>query len=142
MRDLFVAEPPAMYQTRPPIVTDCSVLAAILFGEPERDVAAQRLSGRSLHAPSLLDYEIANVAIKKHQRGWNAEAIRHALASYPQQTITLHRVDIASQCALAEAFGLSAHDAAYLWLAGALHAPLATFDRKLGQAAQRHLGTA
>ena len=35
---------------------------------------------------------------------------------------------------------LSAYDAAYLWLAAELKAPLATFDAKLGKAAQRHLG--
>jgi len=41
---------------------------------------------------------------------------------------------------LAMRYELSAYDAAYLWLAGVLGAPLATFDRKLGQAAGRHLG--
>ena len=37
-------------------------------------------------------------------------------------------------------YGLSAYDAAYLWLAAQLKAPLATFNRKLGEAAQAHLG--
>lgn len=139
MRALIVAEPPAAYRVLPPIVADCSVVAAMLFQEPERDVALQRLSGRALHAPSLLDHEFANVALKKRQRGWNLDAIRGALESYPQQPITLHRVDLAGQCGLAETYGLTAYDAAYLWLAAELKAPLATFDRRLGDAARRHL---
>ena len=42
--------------------------------------------------------------------------------------------------AMARRYGLSAYDAAYLWLASQLKAPLATFDRKLGEAARQHLG--
>jgi predicted nucleic acid-binding protein len=34
---------------------------------------------------------------------------------------------------------LSAYDAAYLWLAVELKAPLATFDTRLGNAARSHL---
>ncbi len=37
-------------------------------------------------------------------------------------------------------YQLSAYDAAYLWLAAELKAPLATFDAKLAAAAQAHLG--
>ena len=38
-------------------------------------------------------------------------------------------------------YELSAYDAAYLWLAAELRAPLATFDRRLAEATQAHLGT-
>ena len=31
---VFVAEPPAAYRLRPPLVVDCSLLAAVLFDEP------------------------------------------------------------------------------------------------------------
>ena len=40
---------------------------------------------------------------------------------------------------LALRYDLSTYDAAYLWLAAGLKAPLATLDRRLGEAAQRHL---
>ena len=53
----------------------------------------------------------------------------------------LHRVDIAAQVALAQRYGLSAYDAAYLWLAAELKAPLATYDQKLGAAARLHLAS-
>ena len=138
---LIVAEPPAGYLARPALVVDCSVLAAVLFEEPSRDEAAQRLAGRTLHAPTLIDHEIASVALKKHAQGWPAESIALALGDYAEQALELHRSDVAAQCELAHRYGLSAYDAAYLWLAAQLKAPLATFDRKLGEAAQRQLAT-
>lgn len=139
-RKLYLAEPPAAYLARPPMVVDCSVLAAVLFEEPSRDEAVQRLSRRTLHAPTLIDHEIASVALKKHLQGWPAESIALALGDYAEQAIELHRTDVAAQCELAQRYDLSAYDAAYLWLAAAMKAPLATFDRRLGEAAQRHLG--
>ena len=138
---LFLAEPPAVYAVRPPLVVDCSVLSAVLFEEPMRDDALRQVAGRTLHAPTLLDHEIANVAIRKQRHGWPADSIDLALSDYAQQEIALHRVDIAAQLALAQRYSLSAHDAAYLWLAAELKAPLATFDEKLGTAVQQHFST-
>ena len=138
---LYVAEPPAAYLARPALVVDCSVLAAVLFEEPARDQALARLAGRSLHVPTLIDHEIASVALKKHQQGWPAESITLALADFAEQALELHRSDVSAQCEIAQRYGLSAYDAAYLWLAADMKAPLATFDRKLGEAAQRHLAS-
>jgi predicted nucleic acid-binding protein len=137
---LYVAEPPASFMVRPPLVVDCSVLSAVLFEEPMRDEALRQMAGRTMHAPSLLDHEIANVATKKMCQKWPADSVDMALADYAEQDIALHRVDVAQQVALALRYGLSAYDAAYLWLAAELKAPLATFDRKLGTAATQHLG--
>ena len=64
-RELFVAEPVKTYHTLPPIVVDCSLLAAILFNEPSQGEALKLLSGKSLHAPNLIDHEIISVAVKK-----------------------------------------------------------------------------
>ena len=41
--------------------------------------------------------------------------------------------------ALAQRYKLTAYDAAYLWLAERLEAPLATFDAALARAAREHL---
>jgi predicted nucleic acid-binding protein len=136
---LILAEPPAIYLTRPPLVLDCSVLCAVLFDEATRDEALRHLSGKDLHAPTLLDHEVANVAVRKQRQNLPAESIAMALADYADQPISLHRTDITAQVALARQYGLSGYDAAYLWLAAELKAPLATFDVKLGQAALQHL---
>lgn len=138
---LHVAEPPAAYRARAPMVVDCSALSAILFDEAERDDALARLGGHSLHAPNLLDHEIVSVALKKQRLHWPAESIALALADYAgmAEEIERHAVDAAAQYALALRYGLSAHDAADLWLAVELHAPLATFDARLAAAAQAHL---
>jgi predicted nucleic acid-binding protein len=95
--------------------------------------------GRTLHAPTLLDSEIANVAVKKTRGGSAQGMVGDALAQYAQQAIELHRPDVQAQYALAMRYRLSAYDAAYLWLAGALQAPLATFDAKLAGAARDYL---
>ena len=65
MRTLFVAEPPLSSSRRPRLVIDANVLAAVLFAEPNRDEAEAQMRGRTLCAPALLDYELANVALNK-----------------------------------------------------------------------------
>jgi predicted nucleic acid-binding protein len=54
-------------------------------------------------------------------------------------SIEIVEVDYADTLRLAEAFGLSSYDAAYLWLAQTLSADLVTLDRRLQAAgAVRH----
>jgi predicted nucleic acid-binding protein len=137
---LYVAEPPSAYRVVPPLVADCNMLGALLFQEAERDEAEARIAGRELNAPTLLDYELANVALKKARQGGAALAA-DGLARYATLPLRLHGIDVAAVFALAGRYTLSAYDAAYLWLAAELKAPLATFDRRLGVAAQRHLST-
>lgn len=140
-RKLYVAEPPAAYRIAPPAVIDCSVLSAVLFEEPLRDEAVRQLAGRAMHAPTLLDHEIVSVALSKQARGWPRDSIELALQDYLVQDITLHRCNLSEQADLGRRYGLSAYDAAYLWLADALKAPLVTFDPRLAEAARRHLGS-
>lgn len=138
---LHVAEPPAGYGWRPPIVVDCSVLSAALFEEETRDDALRLLAGKALHAPTLLDHEMVSVAVKKTRAGWPEPVVARGLADYFEQMLELHRTDGAAQYALATRYRLSAYDAAYLWLASELRMPLATFDDKLAAAARAHLAT-
>lgn len=138
---LFVAEPPAQYLVLPPLVVDCSVLSSAIFEEESRDVALDRLKGKTLHAPYLLEHELVSVALKKHRLGWDPEAIALALSDHSQLNIALHGTDIEAQHSLAIRYKLSAYDAAYLWLAAELKAPLATFDEKLAKAASAHLSS-
>ncbi|KQT12231.1 type II toxin-antitoxin system VapC family toxin [Ramlibacter sp. Leaf400] len=137
---LHVAEPPAQYLVRPPLVVDCSVIAGSVFSEPWQATADAQIAGRELHAPSLLPYEITSVAVKKLRHGLGelaADGLRHA----SEMSIELHRIEEAAVAALAEQYRLSAYDAAYLWLAADLRCPLATFDEKLADAARAHFAS-
>lgn len=139
---LYVAEPRGAWLQRPPLVLDCSVLAAILFAEPAAEQAAAQLADHALYAPTLLPFEVANVAVIKQRKGATAEEIATALNDFDEQRIELLPVPPESAVAVAARYGLSAYDAAYLWLAAELQAPLATFERRLAEAARRHLGRA
>ena len=134
IRVLYLAEPRGKYTRYPPMVVDCSVLAAALFAEPQRDTAALAMAGKELFAPDLLDHEIVKVAIKKAKAG-SGNIVEQALKEFSKLRITRSAVDPASQFALARQLNLSAYDAAYLQLALDMGAPLATFDQKLGLAA-------
>lgn len=138
-RPLFVAEPPSGHLLRPPAVIDCSLVCAVLFGEPERDAASQLMCYRQLLAPRLLDQEVLNVAVTKSRRGLAANDATAAVAAYAELPVELFDPDLAEQLELALRYGLTGYDAAYLWLAAACRAPLLTFDRKLAAVAQRHL---
>ena len=136
---LYVAEPPALYLMRPPLVIDCSALAGIVFQESWQAKAQQSISGRTLHAPNLLPYEITSVTLKKLRRGETHAA--DGLAEALDMAIELHEINAQEAFELAKRYQLSAYDAAYLWLAAELKCPLATFDEKLATAAQTHLST-
>ena len=137
---LHVAEPRAAYGSRPPLVTDASVIAAALFGESGRAEATALLHGRALHAPHLLDHEIASVGLKKMRREHvPASAIATALQAYARLPIERHAVDADVLVAIAERYRLTAYDAAYLFVAEQLAAPLATLDEQLAAAARAYL---
>jgi predicted nucleic acid-binding protein len=138
-RRVYLAEPPAQYLVQPPLVIDCSLLAAMVFDEPARGLAEGQIVGRNLHAPFLLQCEIANVAVKKHRRG-EADATQ-AMAVAATIDIGYLRINPHEAAQLALRYQLSAYDAAYLWLAADLTCPLATFDQRLAEAARSHLAS-
>ena len=136
---LMVAEPPAAYAERPRLVVDASVLAAALFDEAGAEAALSWMRGRRLCAPHLLDCEIANVGLTKMRQNIDAGAVREAMRMHARSELDRYPVDAVEVIELALRAKLSAYDAAYLWLARTLGAPLATFDAKLGAAALREL---
>jgi predicted nucleic acid-binding protein len=113
-------------------IVDASALAALLFGEPEAEAVVVRLGDGSLVAPALLGFEITSVCLKKLRRNpEQRNALLAALSMYDRMSIEIVEVDYADTLQLAEAFGLSSYDAAYLWLAQTLSADLVTLDRRL-----------
>jgi predicted nucleic acid-binding protein len=115
-------------------------MAAALFGESTSAESAALLLGRTLHAPHVLDHEIASVALKKLQRERvPAEAVAAALHAYGLLPIERHAIDAETVVSIAQRCGLTAYDAAYLSVAEQLAAPLATLDDKLANAARSYL---
>jgi len=123
----------------PVVVVDASALAAIAFQEPEGRAVRDRLEGRSLAAPRLLAYELANTALTKLRRHpAQAPLIRAGLAGVLADDFAIFwsDVDHGEVVDLAGRTGLTAYDAAYLWLARHLDAELVTLDTKLQRAAR------
>ena len=140
--DLYIAEPPAVFALRPPLVVDASFVAAIVFAELEMDAAGSRLIGYTPVAPTLLDFEMANIAVVKVlRRSLTLDEATNAMTNFFDLPIERLRVDGTALVALAQRYGLTAYDAAYLWLAAAIPAPLATFDKTLALAAREHLAS-
>lgn len=138
-RPLHVAEPSLPFGKRPPAIVDASVICAIVFGEPEADVALQRVRHHMLVAPDLLPYEVGNVALTKHRRGMPLADARAGVERCLDLELKLEPTDDLQRLELASLYGLTGYDAAYLWLAETLRAPLVTFDARLAEAARRHL---
>ena len=120
------------------IVVDASALLEALLRTPAADSVEDRLfaPGQTLHAPHLLDVEVAQVIRRYAANGEiDGERGRMALADladfplrrYPHDFLLPRIWDLRSN--------LTAYDAAYVALAEALDAPLLTRDRRLAAAA-------
>ncbi len=119
-------------------VVDASALAALLFGEKEAEAVAASLEGARLAAPALLGFELANVCLTKMRRHpAQREALRAAFRLADRLAVETVAVDHGAALDLAEATGLTAYDASYLWLARTLGGDLVTLDRKLAAAMAR-----
>lgn len=140
---LIVAEPVAVYAKRSPLVVDSSFLATWVFGEPGCDEVEARMDGWALCAPQVLDYEMANIGMNKIRSGLAMiESATAALSRYQSLDIALSAVAPVEMLRIAERYRLTSYDASYLWLADSLAAPLATFDKTLGNAARAHFAHA
>ncbi len=119
-------------------VVDASALAALLFGEPEAEAVAASLEGARLTALALLGFELANVCLTKMRRHpAQRDALRAAFRLADRLALETVAVDPGAALDLAEATGLTAYDASYLWLARALGGELVTLDRKLAASVAR-----
>jgi len=129
------------------IVVDANLVAAIVLPLSYSDQTAHQFTawnraGTELHAPLLLEYEVASVMRKAVVAGWMstgeaAEAMRDMLALNIRRlppTSELHKIALQ----WAERLGQSkAYDAHYLALAEQLKAELWTADRRLVNGARQ-----
>jgi predicted nucleic acid-binding protein len=119
------------------IAVDASALLEVLLRTPRGESIEARLLSRgdSLHAPHLVDVEVAQVLRRYVLSGAiSAERGREALADLAGFPIARYPHDVFLSRIWALRNNVTAYDAAYLALAEALPAPLVTCDRRLAAA--------
>lgn len=119
------------------IVLDASALLEVLLGTPTGVSVERRMfaPGESLHAPHLIDLEVAQVLRRYITCGdMGSSRAEQAVEDLDDLPITRypHRLFLPRIWALRN--NLSAYDAVYVALAEALPAPLLTRDRRLAGA--------
>lgn len=115
---------------------DASVALELLLGTPLGMRCATRVlrAGESLHAPHLIDIEFAQVLRRLTlARELPGSLAAQALAALPDLPLFRHEHMALMGRIWQLRTSVTAHDAAYLALAEALDAPLATCDAKLSR---------
>jgi predicted nucleic acid-binding protein len=117
------------------IVVEASAMVDALVDQPANPELLDLLADEDVHAPTLLDFEVAN-ALRGHALGGRLDQARLDLAveNFTGFRIERHAMidQLGYMLALRENF--TAYDAAYVVLAQALEAPLVTADAKLTEA--------
>ena len=119
------------------IVLDASAALELLLRTPAAGVVERRIfsRGQSLHAPHLIDVEVAQVLRRYAASGeLDSGRCRDALEDLADLPLTRYPHDLLLPRIWELRENLTAYDAAYVALAEALDAPLLTCDRKLSRA--------
>ncbi|HET6752256.1 MAG TPA: type II toxin-antitoxin system VapC family toxin [Actinomycetes bacterium] len=114
------------------IVVESSAMVDALVGEPVDPQLLALLADEELHAPALLDFEVAG-ALRGHALGGKLDQLRldEAVEDFSALRIERHQMTELLGHVLDLRGDFTAYDAAYVVLAQALEAPLVTADRKL-----------
>jgi len=119
------------------IVVDASAVLELLLATSAAKLVSERLlvSGETLHAPHLIDLEVAQ-ALRRYSRSAELAADRgvQALSYLAQFPLTRYRHDVFLARIWELRHNLTAYDAAYVALAETLDAPLVTRDQALASA--------
>ncbi len=119
------------------IVVDASAALEVLLRTPAAAAVERRLfaPGQTLHAPHLIDVEIAQVLRRYAASGQvSSERCREALTDLADLPMTRYPHGLLLSRIWELRGNVTAYDAAYVALAEALEAPLLTRDRKLAAA--------
>lgn len=117
------------------IVIESSAMVDALVDEPVNPHLLALLADEELHAPALLDFEVAS-ALRGHALGGRLDQVRldEAIEDFGAFRIERHQMTglLAHLLDLRENFTVD--DATYVILARALEAPLVTADTKMSEA--------
>lgn len=117
------------------IVIEASAMVDALVDQPANPALLALLADAELHAPNLLDYEVAS-ALRGHSIAGLLSDQRMADAVDDFSALRIERYPLATMMrnVLALKDDFTVYDAAYIVLAEALDAPLVTADTKLAGA--------
>ena len=116
------------------IVLDASALLELILGTPRGEAVARRIAraDETLHAPHLLDLEVAQVLRRYEAKGLVTRTrAEEALSDFSDLDIARYPHEDLLRRIWALRKSVTAYDAAYLALSEALGAPLLTADAKL-----------
>jgi predicted nucleic acid-binding protein len=123
------------------IVVDASAILEVLLSTSDAARVAERLfmPGETLHAPHLLDLEVAQV-LRRYALAGDLDTARglDALEDLADLPLTRYPHDLLLPRIWALRRNLTAYDAAYVALAEALAAPLITRDAALASVRVHH----
>jgi predicted nucleic acid-binding protein len=119
------------------IVVESSAMVDALVGDPANPSLLALLAEEDLHAPALLDFEVAS-ALRGHALGGKLDPVRldeavedfiaFRIERHPMTGLLGHMLDLRDN--------FTAYDAAYVVLARALDSPVVSADAKLREAAR------
>jgi predicted nucleic acid-binding protein len=122
------------------IVIDCPAVVDALTAADNANSLRARMSGEDLHAPALLDFEVA-AALRGLVVGGHLTPTRAEDALTDFDDLAIERwpsSDSLRRRALQLRHNISAYDAAYIALAEALDCPMLTRDGRLQKSAGHH----
>ena len=120
------------------IVTDTSVIIAVIAGTPERARLITLTDGAELLAPESLHWELGNALAAQLRRGrLEADQVPMLLRAYRQIPIQFVEVSIEAALEVATDLGIYAYDAYMVACATKYRCPLLTLDRALTRAAEQ-----
>jgi len=120
------------------IITDTSVIIAVIAGESERNALIDQTKGADLLAPPSVHWEIGNVLSAMLRRKRIALDIAlEAIAAYQQIPIRFVDVDLQDVLHVADTLGIYAYDAYLIQAALKYRAPLISLDAYLIECAKK-----